>query len=73
MYISYITIQLEITIIYILTDEVCGIYFFLSDCTTKKYSKIIANSTITARHTTPVGGPNPVEATMTCKNLDICL
>lgn len=37
------------------------------------YGKIIANSTITARHTTPVGGPNPVEATMTCKNLDICL
>jgi len=28
-------IQLEITIIYTLTDEVCGIHFFLSDCTTK--------------------------------------
>jgi len=41
MYTVYITIQLEITIIYIQTDEVCGIYFFLSDCTTKNMAKLL--------------------------------
>lgn len=65
-------IQLEITIIYTPTDEVCGIHFFLSDCKTKIWQNYCQLNDHRPS-TTPVRRTEPDRSTMTCKNPDICL